>query len=160
MPIPQSTSSPGSAAGTVARDAAARHRVPLLTVARGGAGFCIRLGDVSEVGRLKDLTRMDGADDAVLGSMVLHGETVPVVDVAVAIGAVRKPDDDPKMFAPTRTRPVVCVAFDEIVGKHGGGEEDAGTHPHELVRGLVAIGGRSLPVIDVHAVSQLTEGTA
>jgi len=159
MTAAQSTSSPANAAEAADRETPARRRALLMTVARGDARFCIRLGDVSEVGRIAPLTRMDGPHDSVLGSMVLHGETVPVIDVAVAIGAVREPDDAPKMFTATRTQPVACMAFDEIVGKHESGEKDTSKQPHELIHGLVVIGGRSLPVIDVSAVMRLAHST-
>jgi len=160
MNATQLTSSSESAAGTADREVPARQRVLLMTVARGEERFCVRLGDVSEVGRVGKIARMSSPHNAVLGSMVLHGETIPVVDAALAIGAACQFDDNPKMFAATRTQPGVCIGFDKIVGKHEEGEKNTGKHPHELIRGLVAKGGRSLPVIDVQAVAQLTQGAA
>ncbi len=156
----------------VTQDAGRQHRVArmgirtapgsarLMIVSRGNAQFCIRLGEASEVGRIVRLTPMDGPHGAVLGSMVLHSETVSVIDAAVALGAVDQPDDAPRMFVATRTKLSVCIAFDELVGKQG--SEGMGTEerPHQLIHGLVPIGGRSLPVIDVHAVSQLATGRA
>lgn len=160
MTTVQSTSSPISTGEAADHGAPAQQRVLLMTITRGDARFCIRLGDVSEVGRLVRLTRMDGTHDAVLGWMVLHGETVPVIDAAVAIGAVREPRADPRMFAATRTQPLACIAFDEIVGKHEGDEKHAGQHSHELIHGLVAKGGQSLPVIDIPTIARLANGTA
>ena len=158
MTTGQLTSLPTGTIDTSHREPSGCRRVLLVTVARGDARFCIRLGDVSEVGRVARLTRMDGPHDSVLGSMVLHGETVPVIDVATAIGAVREPDDDPKMFAATRTQPVACIAFDRIVGKHKGEEKGAGKHPHKLILGLIAARRRSLPLIDVPAVVRMAQG--
>ena len=137
-----------------------KKRVLLITIMRGNARFCIRLGDLSEVARLVRLTRMDGTHDAVLGSTVLHGEVLPVIDVAVAIGAVCGLTADPRMVAVTRVHPSVCIAFDEIVEKHEGDEKHAGQHSHELIHGLVAKGGQSLPVIDIPTIARLANGTA
>ena len=153
-------SSPEITSAVSDREVPTRHRVLLLTVARGDARFCIRLGDLSEVGRVTELTRMDGARDAVLGSMVLHAENVPVIDVAVAIGVTCKNKSNPKMFAATCTEPAVCIALDEIICKHEDGEKNTDTHPHDLVDRMVAIDGRSLPLINIHALSQLAEGAA
>ncbi len=132
----------------------------LMVVARADAKFCIGIGDASEVGRIIHLTRMDGPHKAFLGTMVLHGCSVPVIDVAAAIGAAPETADKPRMFVAVQTDPAVCIAIDEVLTMRKRGEEGAREGPHELVQELVTMDGQSLPVIDVSAVARLVDGAA
>ena len=127
----------------------------LIVAARGDAKFCFRLGDVSEVGKIVQLARMAGPHEAYLGSTVLHGWSVPVIDVAFAIGAVPEKAGEPQMFVATQTQPAVCIVVDEILGMRRRDKEGAPERPHELVRELVTMDGQSLPMIDVSAVAGL-----
>ena len=52
------------------------------------------------------------------------------------------------------------IGFDESVGKQEGDEKHTGQHSYELIHGLVAKGGQSLPVIDVPTIARLANGTA
>ena len=138
------------------RIATAEHAL-LMLVARGDARLCLRLCDVAEVGKIVYLARMHGADEAFLGSTVLHGWSVPVIDVAFAIGAVPEKAGDPQMFVATQTQPAVCIMVDKILGMRRRGKEGAPERPHELVRELVTMDGQSLPMIDVSAVAGLVD---
>ncbi len=134
-------------------------RTRLVTVARDDARFCLRLDEVVEVGRIVHLTRVTGPHDAILGSMVLHGQTVWVMDAAVAIGAIHETSGSPTMFAATRTQPSVCIAFDGIIGKHTSETIVSDRQSHGLIDGLVAVSGLSIPVINVRAVATLCDCT-
>ena len=134
-------------------------RARLVTVARDEARFCLRLDEVVEVGRIVHLTRVTGPHDAIIGSMVLHSQTVWVVDAAAAIGAIHQASRDPTMFAATRTQPSVCIAFDGIIGKHTSERITTDRQPHGLIDGLVAVSGMSIPVVNVRAVASLCDCT-
>jgi chemotaxis signal transduction protein len=129
-------------------------------VARGDARFCLRLSDVSEVGKMIHLSHIDGPHEGFLGSTVLHGWSVPVFDVAFAIGAVPEKADEPRMFVATQTQPVVCFVGDEILGMRELGKEGGREGTHKLVRELVTMDGQALPMIDVSAVAKLAGGAA
>ena len=150
---------PATQDDTVCSAAITKH-ARLMVVARADARFCIRIRDASEVGRIIHLTRMDGHHKAFLGTTVLHGCSVPVIDVAAAIGAAPETADMPRMFVAVQTDPAVCIAVDEVLAMRERGEEGAREGPHELVQELVTMDGQSLPVIDVSAVARLVDGAA
>ena len=135
-------------------------RARLIVVARGNARFCLRIRDVSEVGRIIHLARMDGPHKSFLGSMVLHGWSVPVIDVAAAIGAAPEIADEPRMFVAVQADPAVCIAVDEVLAMREQSEGGARAGPHELIRELVTMDGQSLPIIDVLAVARLVDSAA
>jgi hypothetical protein len=85
-----------STENTTAGNAVMEDTNQLLVVARGDARFCVGIRDVSEVGRIVHLACINGPDKTFLGSMVLHGWSVPVIDVAPAIGvaAAKRADGD------------------------------------------------------------------
>ena len=142
---------------TTGRGAATVEHARLMLVARGDAKLCLRLCDVAEVGKIVHLARMHGPHEAFLGSTVLHGWSVPVIDVAFAIGAVPEKAGEPQMFVATQTQPAVCIVVDEILGMRRRGKEGAPERPHQLVRELVTMDGQSLPMIDVSAVAGLVD---
>jgi chemotaxis signal transduction protein len=132
----------------------------LIVGGRGEAKLCFRISDVSEVGQTVNISPLDGPVKAFVGSMILHRVPVPVIDVAFAIGAVRELSTSPPMFIASRTKDVVCIAIDEIVGIHKCLDAAGPEQPHELVSALVTVDGQSLPLIDVSAVSILARAMA
>lgn len=130
-----------------------------IVAGRGDAKLCFRLSEVLETGRTIGVSPLNGPTKAYIGSMVLHGAPVPVIDVAFAIGAVPELSMSPPMFVATRTNEVVCIAVDEIVGIFKSIDVTSLERPHELVFGFVMVEGQSLPLIDVLAVSKLTQAT-
>lgn len=140
------------------RDAPARHERALL-LDRGGSRFCVKLSEVSEVGRVSRLARTRHAHEAVLGTLVLHGASVPVVDVAYAIGAVSERAEEVRMFVATRSQPVVCLAADTLEGLQTCSRSDARWATHAMIREWLVLSGEPLPLIDIAAVGRVVHLT-
>lgn len=126
----------------------------VLVLTRGGARICVELSTVSEVGRIPRLTRTRHAHEAVLGTLVLHGASVPVADVAYAVGAVSERAEEAPMFVATRSQPVVCFAADECEGIQSLECGGAQWRTHEMISEWLVLHGESLPVIDAAAVAK------
>ena len=87
--------------------------------------------------------------------MVLHGVSVPIVDVAYAIGAVSEKIDSTRMFAVARSQPIVCIAVDECEGLQTCGRGGVQSGAQAFIKEWLVLNGEPLPLIDVVAVAEV-----
>lgn len=85
-----------------------------LRLRRGTITFLLRLDELSGVGRLSSMIPSAGGRGLVLGTAVIRGRALPVVDFLPLLAGA-EPAGEPSAFAASRRGRSICVAADEIL---------------------------------------------
>jgi purine-binding chemotaxis protein CheW len=103
-----------------------------------GTRCAVRTDCVERVLPMAGVTRIPGAPEIALGSLNLHGELIPVLDVRLRFGfASRPPDPSDKLLVAATVRRRLALPVDDVLGV----EEQAVTPAETLLPGLHQVAG-------------------
>lgn len=116
----------------------------------GSESYALPVTVVREVGILGDIARLPGTPPAVLGVYNLHGQVVPVIDLAGVLGASRGVPAE-KMVIAEHGGGLAALAVQGITGVEAVGVASEHTDsPH--LSGAALVDGVLVGVIDLEAV--------
>ena len=132
----------------------------VLALGIGGDTYALRLSEIGGVFGDRPVTPLPGRVPAFLGIAAIRGALVPVYSLAALLA--RPAEAAPRWLVLAGSRGKVGLAFDRLEGHFRGAttlatraEERDGARHH--VRATIALGERTVPLIDIGSVIQAIE---
>ena len=130
---------------------------PLLLIRRAEAILCVALRDTTEVGRLDSGFANSISQTGLIGSIILHGANLPLLDPLVLLDEAcfkPKPYLESAMFIASRTCPIVGLVCDELLGVERNLSKAGNPQMNSAIEEVFSYEGKGIPQLNLQMLAE------